>query len=274
MAFHLDCINVTLLSMKKFYLFFAFLGIGNIAFAQWNTNINHIYNTNTGNVGIGNNSPSTLLHVQKNMTEPMITVQNLGGFGGATYTMIDNASGANWKFKATLTGGFKIRDHAHSMDVMVFEPNSAANSIYIKAGGSIGIHNTNPDASALLDLSSTTQGFLPPRMTLNQMTAISNPADGLVVYNTTNSKFYAFIEPENSWKEILFGSSSINLDCPAFSVDHLASGGVAPVDKMVIYSTVTDIPGESTKCWIAQNLGADQQATSWDDNFEASLLWY
>jgi hypothetical protein len=63
--------------------------------AQWNASGNNIYNTNTGNVGIGNSSPTTLLHVQKNMTEPTITVQNLGGSGGATYTMIDNASGAN-----------------------------------------------------------------------------------------------------------------------------------------------------------------------------------
>lgn len=59
-----------------------------------------------------------MLQVQKNMTEPMITVQNLGGTGGATFTIIDNASGANWKFKATLNGGFNIRDHANLLDVI------------------------------------------------------------------------------------------------------------------------------------------------------------
>lgn len=94
--------------MKKLTFFFvilAFFGL-NEATAQWNVNGSNIYNTNSGNVGIGNNSPTTLLHVQKNMIEPMITVQNLGGTGGATYTMFDDASGANWKFKATLSGGF------------------------------------------------------------------------------------------------------------------------------------------------------------------------
>jgi len=107
--------------MKKISLFismFALLSL-NEAIAQWNISGNNIYNTNSGNVGIGNNSPSTLLHLGKNMTEPTITVQNLGGIGGATYTMMDNVSGANWKFKATNSGGFKIRDHANSLDVIV-----------------------------------------------------------------------------------------------------------------------------------------------------------
>jgi len=97
-----------------------------------------------GNVGIGNNAPGTLLYVAKNMGEPTITIRNLGGGGGATYAMVDDLSGADWKFKATTYGGFKIRDHANLMDVLVIEPNSAANSIYIKSGGNVGIGTTNP----------------------------------------------------------------------------------------------------------------------------------
>ena len=87
-------------TLSFFIVMFTLLGL-NEAIAQWNTSGNNIYNTNTGNVGIGNSSPTTMLHVAKNMTEPAITVQNLGGIGGATYSMIDNVSGANWKFKAT-----------------------------------------------------------------------------------------------------------------------------------------------------------------------------
>jgi len=97
-----------------------------------------------GNVGIGNNAPGTLLYVAKNMGEPTITIRNLGGGGGATYSMVDDLSGADWKFKATTYGGFKIRDHANLMDVAVFEPNSAPNSIYIKSGGNVGIGINNP----------------------------------------------------------------------------------------------------------------------------------
>ena len=40
-------------------------------------------------------------------------------------------------------------------------------------------------ASAVVQLDSTTKGFLPPRMTTTQVNAISAPATGLVVYNTT-----------------------------------------------------------------------------------------
>jgi hypothetical protein len=60
----------------------------------------------------------------------------------------------------------------------------------------------------------------------------------------------------------------------AFTINHSASGGVAPVDKTVTYGTATNIPGELTKCWITRNLGASQQATTVDDATEASAGWY
>ncbi|HNS17076.1 MAG TPA: tail fiber domain-containing protein [Bacteroidales bacterium] len=117
----------------------------NLAFGQWSYSGVDIYNTNAGNVGIGNNAPGTLLYVAKNMGEPTITIRNLGGGGGATYSMVDDLSGADWKFKATTFGGFKIRDHANSLDVIVIEPGSAANMIYIKAGGNMGIGMNVPE---------------------------------------------------------------------------------------------------------------------------------
>ena len=58
------------------------------------------------------------------------------------------------------------------------------------------------------------------------------------------------------------------------TVNHVASGGVAPVDKTVIYGTATNIPGELTKCWITRNLGASQQPTIVSDATEASAGWY
>lgn len=47
-----------------------------------------------------------------------------------------------------------------------------------------GIGTTIPDASAKLDVFSTTKGFLPPRMTSSQRTSIPSPAVGLMVYQT------------------------------------------------------------------------------------------
>ena len=49
----------------------------------------------------------------------------------------------------------------------------------------IGTASGNGTASAILQLDSTSQGFLVPRMTTAQVLAISNPSDGLTVYNTT-----------------------------------------------------------------------------------------
>jgi uncharacterized protein (TIGR02145 family) len=51
----------------------------------------------------------------------------------------------------------------------------------------VGIGTTTPDASAQLDLSSTTRGLLPPRMTTAQRDAIINPAAGLVIFNTNTN---------------------------------------------------------------------------------------
>jgi hypothetical protein len=50
--------------------------------------------------------------------------------------------------------------------------------------GQVGIGTNNPDTSAKLDVSATDKGFLMPRMTSSQRTAISEPANGLLVYQT------------------------------------------------------------------------------------------
>jgi hypothetical protein len=47
---------------------------------------------------------------------------------------------------------------------------------------SVGIYNSSPDASAVLDIASTTKGLLPPRMTGAQAEAIASPSEGLLVY--------------------------------------------------------------------------------------------
>jgi hypothetical protein len=258
------------------FVIFSFSGL-NKAMCQWTTIGNNIYNTNPENVGIGNNAPTTLLHVAKLMTEPTITVQNLGGTGGATYTMMDQASGANWKFKATNIGGFKIRDHANLMDVITIEPNSFANAIYIKTTDNIGMGTATPDNSAVLDISSTTKGVLIPRMTQAQISAVQDPADGLQVYCTTDGKLYIYVAIANLWKEVAYGSGTIVvavIPCGSSFISNHLAGEVAPVSKTVTYGTVNNIPGEPYKCWITSNLGADHQATAIDDATEESAGWY
>ncbi|WP_242084715.1 hypothetical protein [Aestuariivivens sediminis] len=56
----------------------------------------------------------------------------------------------------------------------------------------VGIGTNSPDASSILDLASTTQGVLTPRMNGVQRLAISNPAIGLVVYDTDENAFFHY----------------------------------------------------------------------------------
>ena len=56
----------------------------------------------------------------------------------------------------------------------------------------VGINTTTPDASAALDVTSTTQGVLVPRMTQAQRTLIATPAMGLLVYQTDGTAGFYF----------------------------------------------------------------------------------
>jgi hypothetical protein len=56
---------------------------------------------------------------------------------------------------------------------------SKAQNIAVNSTGSL------PDTSAILDISSTSKGVLLPRMTTAQINAITQPATGLMVFNTT-----------------------------------------------------------------------------------------
>jgi len=58
--------------------------------------------------------------------------------------------------------------------------------------GSLLLGTTTNAASSILTMESTTQGFLPPRMTTTQKNAIASPATGLVVYDNTLNKLSVF----------------------------------------------------------------------------------
>lgn len=69
----------------------------------------------------------------------------------------------------------------------------------------IGIGTTTPAASSMLDIQSTTQGILTPRMTTAQRTSISSPAPGLLVYDLSLSSFYYY---DAGWIKINGGKDS------------------------------------------------------------------
>jgi hypothetical protein len=61
-----------------------------------------------------------------------------------------------------------------------------ANIMTFLENGVIGVGTDTPDTNALIDITSTTKGFLPPRMTNTQRAAIT-ATKGLIVINTTNN---------------------------------------------------------------------------------------
>jgi len=56
----------------------------------------------------------------------------------------------------------------------------------------INTSGSNPDASAMLDISSVSKGLLLPRMTIMQRLSIVNPAIGLLVYDTNSGSFWVY----------------------------------------------------------------------------------
>ena len=97
--------------------------------------------------------------------------------------------------------------------------------------GQMVIGGSTPAATAVLDLQSTTKGFLPPRLSSVQRNAVSSPATGLTIYNTS----LKMVETYN-------GTRWVN-----------ASSGVAS-------NCGAKVNASDWKDFLCHNLGADQGA--------------
>ncbi|MEL7249608.1 MAG: tail fiber domain-containing protein [Bacteroidota bacterium] len=58
---------------------------------------------------------------------------------------------------------------------------------------------SEPDSSAILDLSSSDRGLLVPRMSSTARLAIENPAEGLMVFDSTDNRFWFY---HTEWKPV------------------------------------------------------------------------
>lgn len=64
----------------------------------------------------------------------------------------------------------------------------------------VGIGTVTPDASSVLDVTSTTAGFLPPRLTTVERDAIASPSQGLIIFNTDTQCLEVYNLTESKWK--------------------------------------------------------------------------
>ncbi|WP_405296969.1 cell wall anchor protein [Algibacter sp. Ld11] len=108
----------------------------------------------------------------------------------------------------------------------------------VQSYSQVGIGTTNPEPSSILDIESTTQGILTPRMTTVQRNAIASPAEGLTVYDTDESAFYYF--DSLSWVELEGAETRDNyklVKSAADLADELAAGGgsVYELDENFMY---------------------------------------
>ena len=98
----------------------------------------------------------------------------------------------------------------------------------------VGIGTTNPDASSLFEVQSTTKGLLTPRMTTAQRTAISSPANGLLVYDTDESAFYYY--ESAAWSRLKGAEKRDNYVLVKSQADLPApSGSVITLDENTYY---------------------------------------
>ena len=79
--------------------------------------------------------------------------------------------------------------------------------VYAQSGVAISESaNQRADASAILDVVSTSKGMLVPRMTSTQRNAISSPATGLLIYQTNSTPGFYYYDG-STWQAIGGGGS-------------------------------------------------------------------
>jgi hypothetical protein len=123
-------------------------------------------------------------------------------------------------------------------------------------GVAINDSKAAPHSSAILDISSTQKGFLPPRMTMSQRDSILNPANGLVVFNSTSGCLNYFFA--GSWYEwcgaVVYPTGTIH--CTATP------------------TAVVDVLNPATgRTWMDRNLGASRAAISSNDSLAYGDLY-
>ena len=121
-------------------------------------------------------------------------------------TRIGLVSGNNWTFSSNqlISSQNAFISAAGSVGVVLSSSALVGGVLANASGGKVcdtGV-STAITASAVLEVVSTTKGFLPPRMTSAQRLAISSPATGLMVYQTDGTEGL-YIKKSGAWTFII-----------------------------------------------------------------------
>jgi hypothetical protein len=192
----------------------------NHALSFGTNNTERVRINNAGNVGIGNNAPGARLSVAVGSatgtgfgeTDGTIAFGN-GAVSGTAPSIIghstdaqalriigraaDGNTASDINFDARLAAGGSFS--TTNVDAFRFSINGVS-MFSIQRGGVTAIGTTSPNAAALLDISSTTRGFLPPRMTTANRDAISTPPAGLMIYNSSTNKLQ--VRTNTAWVDL------------------------------------------------------------------------
>jgi len=132
-----------------------------------------------------------------------------GQFGGnivLTSSITGPGNAANQTGSITLTTNDSLGSSGN-ISITATTPANGGN-IYLTGSGTshgqIGVGTSSPDASASVDITSTTRGLLPPRMTSTQRNAVASPAEGLIVYDTTLHQLWEY--QNGTWTAVGSGS--------------------------------------------------------------------
>ena len=144
-----------------------------------------IYDSGTY-VGIGTTAPANLLDVVKNQAgSTRINIENTDASGISTLRFT-KSGGAAAALYENVSNQFTFQNATNGGTLRLQTTTSGGTTntaLTIDANQNIGIGTITPNASAILDLTSTIKGFLPPRMTTVQRNTIGTPVQGLIVYD-------------------------------------------------------------------------------------------
>ena len=83
----------------------------------------------------------------------------------------------------------------------IFQSGLTANTIY--SSGQVGVGTSNPNAAAIIEIASTSQGVLFPRMTKVQRDSITSPPVGLILFVTDGDNEGLYIYKTSGWVQII-----------------------------------------------------------------------